>query len=153
MAGQLRDRLIELLEPGVESLGYELLDVEYAPIGGRNTLRLYIDHPDGVTVDACGDVSHHVSALLDVEDPITEAYDLEVSSPGERRPLRTAEHFRRALGERIKVELVAGIEGRRRFTGIVEAVGETSLRINVDQQPFELPLSDIARARVAPLSN
>ncbi|MEO0975466.1 MAG: ribosome maturation factor RimP [Pseudomonadota bacterium] len=147
----LRDTLINLLEPGVESLGYELLDLEYRPEGSRNTLRLFIDHPEGITVDACGDVSHHVSALLDVEDPIPEHYNLEVSSPGEKRPLRKAKHFQDQLGERARVELHLGLDGRRRFTGILLSANEERIEIDVDHEHFELPLADIARAHLAPL--
>ncbi len=146
----MRDRLIQLLEPAVESLGYELLDVEYTKVGSRNTLRLYIDRADGITVDDCGDVSRHVSATLDVEDPITEPYDLEVSSPGERRPLRTPSHFQRAIGERVRVELGVGLEGRRRFTGTIEGADEQTVELDVDHEAFRLPLADVVRAHVAP---
>ncbi|MEM9384596.1 MAG: ribosome maturation factor RimP [Pseudomonadota bacterium] len=142
--------MIQLLEPAVESIGFELLDVEYTQVGSRNTLRLFIDKPEGITVDDCGDVSRHVSATLDVEDPITDAYDLEVSSPGERRPLRTASHFQRAIGERIRVELGVGLEGRRRFTGIVESADEQTIALDVDHEDFRLPLADVVRAHVAP---
>lgn len=151
---QLRETLLALLEPGVDALGYELLDVEYRTEDGHRTLRLFIDHPDGITLDECGEVSNHVSALLDVEDPIPEAYHLEVSSPGERRPLRKRAHFERFAGERVKIELNLGIEGRRRFTGILEGITEEGMvRVEVDQTPVDLPFSDIARARLAPLVN
>jgi ribosome maturation factor RimP len=151
---ELRDTLLALLEPGVESLGFELLDVEYRSEASRNTLRLYIDQPGGVTVDDCGDVSHHVSGLLDVEDPIPEAYYLEVSSPGERRPLRKRSHFEQFAGERAKIELAHDIDGRRRFTGTLEGITEDGrVQITVDQTPVELPFSDITRAHLAPLAN
>jgi ribosome maturation factor RimP len=150
---QLRETLLALLEPGVEALGYELLDIEYRNEGPRNILRLYIDQPTGVTVDDCGDVSRHVSGLLDVDDPIAEAYDLEVSSPGEKRPLRKPEHFAQFAGERAKVELLRGIDGRRRFTGVLEEVVDDIVRMTVDQTPVDLPFSDIARAHLAPLAN
>ncbi len=148
---QLREALLALLEPGVEALGYELIDVEYRTESSRNVLRLYIDHPDGVTLDGCGDVSNHVSGLLDVEDPIPEAYDLEVSSPGERRPLRKRAHFERFIGERVRIELNQGLAGRRRFTGVLEGLTADAVRVEVDQTPVDLPFSDIARAQLAPL--
>lgn len=149
----LRETLIDLLEPGVEALGYELLELEYRVEGSRNVLRLYIDHPEGITVDHCGEVSNHVSALLDVEDPIPDAYDLEVSSPGEKRPLRKLSHFRAWVGERARVELRLGLNGRRRFTGILLGADEQHVAIDVDHEHFDLPLADIARAHLAPLVN
>lgn len=150
---QLRETLLALLEPGVEALGFELLDVEYLSESSRSTLRLYIDHPDGVTLDGCGDVSHHVSSLLDVEDPITEEYNLEVSSPGARRPLRKRAHFQQFTGERVKIELTHGLEGRRRFTGMLDGIADDTVHLTVDQTPVELPFLDIARAHLAPLVN
>ncbi|MEO0974463.1 MAG: ribosome maturation factor RimP [Pseudomonadota bacterium] len=142
--------MIQLLEPGVESLGFELLDVEYTQVGARNTLRIYIDRADGITVDDCGVVSRHVSATLDVEDPINEPYDLEVSSPGEKRPLRTPAHFLKAVGERARVEMGVGLAGRRRFTGIIEGVENDMVNLDVDHEPFSLPLVDVVRAHIAP---
>lgn len=149
----LRETLIDLLEPAVEALGYELLDLEYRVEGTNNVLRLYIDHAGGITVDDCGDVSEHVSGLLDVEDPIPQQYVLEVSSPGEKRPLRKVEHFRAQLGERARVELRLGLDGRRRFTGILTKVDDEHLAIDVDHEEFTLPFADIARAHLAPLAN
>ena len=108
-----RDALIEMLEPPVGALGYELVEVMYRPGQGNGLLRLYIDAKDGVTVEDCEKVSHQVSGLLEVEDPIKGHYTLEVSSPGADRPLRTEAHFQRFTGARVKVELVTPREGRR----------------------------------------
>jgi ribosome maturation factor RimP len=96
--------LLELLEAEVRGLGYELVDLDLR-VGGDGLLRLYIDSEDGITLDDCERVSHQVSGLLDVEDPIPGHYTLEVSSPGVNRPLRTPGHFRRFEGERAKIEL------------------------------------------------
>ena len=100
----LRDQLIELLQPVVVNLGYELWELEYAARSGGGLLRLYIDSPQGITLDDCERVSRAVSAVMDEEDPIAGHYTLEVSSPGLDRVLRTAEHFARFNGERVKVE-------------------------------------------------
>ena len=79
---KLEEKLTEMLEPGVEALGFELVGIEFVRAGKHSILRVFIDHENGITVDDCADVSHQVSAILDVEDPISTEYNLEVSSPG-----------------------------------------------------------------------
>jgi ribosome maturation factor RimP len=138
-----------LLEPVVEDLGYELLLVELAGSGHR-TLRLYIDAPGGVNLDDCELVSRHVSALLDVDDPIAGAYDLEVSSPGIERPLVCEAHFRSHIGERVKIRLMRNLLGRKRFTGILTGVDDDGVVVEVDGEPYELAFDDIESARLAP---
>ena len=96
-------RLTELLSPTVEAAGFELLGCEFVPAGRHSTLRLFIDHPDGVTVDHCAVVSREVGAILDVEDPIQNEYNLEVSSPGLDRPLFTPAHFAKVVGQKVEV--------------------------------------------------
>ena len=84
---KLEQDIIAMLEPSIEALGFELLGLELAQAGRHSTLRIYIDHADGINVDNCAEVSRQVSAILDVEDPITNEYNLEVSSPGVDLPL------------------------------------------------------------------
>lgn len=146
----LRDRLLELLAPEVESLGYELVEVDAPAPGGSGTLRLYIDSDDGIGLDDCERVSHRVSGVLDVEDPIPGQYTLEVSSPGLDRPLRTAEHFLRQQGRLAKLVLAAGRPGRRRYKGRIVNVGDGVLEIEVDGEAVSLPLSEIESARLVP---
>jgi ribosome maturation factor RimP len=151
MTAPLREKLIGLTEPLLGQLGYELVDLEYAP--GRNSavLRLFIDTPEGVGLDDCERVSHEVSALLDVEDPVPGAYTLEVSSPGLDRVLRTPAHFGRFIGERIWLELRAPRDGRRRYTGQLAALDETGIELSVDGAIVRVPFAEIGRARLAPL--
>ena len=111
---------MQLLEPTVEGLGFELVGVEFD--GHQRVLRIYIDHPDGITLDHCSEVSYQLSGLLDVEDPIPGRYQLEISSPGMDRPLFTLEHFARFLGSVVRIQLTSPIEGRRRFKARIEAV-------------------------------
>jgi ribosome maturation factor RimP len=142
--------LRERLGAGVEALGFQLVDVELA--GGRQqrTLRVYIDSPEGVTVDDCANVSRQLSAILDVEDPFPGRYTLEVSSPGLDRPLVTPADFRRFQGEVVKVRLLAALDGRRNFTGrLVEATPENVV-VEVDHERFNLPMAAIERARLVP---
>lgn len=144
------DELQSLLEPAVERLGYELIDLE-AKLAGRNgVLRLFIDKPDGIGLDDCEKVSRAVSALLDVEDPIPGHYDLEVSSPGLDRKLTKLPHFERFAGETVKVQMRFPIEGRRRFRGKLLSAGDDRIVVEVDGEQHSLPLSTIDSARLVP---
>jgi ribosome maturation factor RimP len=150
-ATELRDRLITLLEPLVEQLGFELVDVEANAGRGSGMLRIYLDSAAGVGVDDCEKVSREVSALLDVEDPMPGAFTLEVSSPGLDRVLRKPAHFERFRGERVKVELVAPREGRRRYTGTLVSVSGRGIEIEVDGEAVAVDFAALDRARLAPL--
>lgn len=142
--------LRSMLEPGIRALGFELVDVEYATAGGRNVLRIYIDRPDGVTVDDCATVSRQVSAALDVEDPIPEQYVLEVSSPGLDRPLVKREDFERFAGEMVKVRMGEAVLGRKNFKGTLVGVEGDMIVVDVDQERYRLPIARIERARLVP---
>ncbi len=144
-----KERLITLLEPAVAAMGYELADID-VHLGRRGVLRLYIDRAGGVTVDDCQRVSEQVGALLDVEDPLPGAYNLEVSSPGFDRRLRTQAHFERFVGERVRIELRDAREGRRNFTGRLTGLENGSVLLEVDGEMWRLPLNDIAIARLVP---
>ena len=151
MATALRDRLITLIEPLLVQLGYELVELEFAPGRGHGSLRIFIDRPEGIGISDCERVSREVSAVLDVEDPIPTAYSLEVSSPGDDRVLRTHAHFERFRGSRVLVELVAPRDGRRRYTGMLQEVSATGVALEVDRQRVDVPFGEIAKARLAPL--
>ena len=154
----MRDALMRLLEPPIEALGYELVDIEYAREGRGGVLRVFIDRraeesggpPASVTVDDCAQVSHVVSELLESEDPIKGHYTLEVSSPGFDRILRKRAHFERFVGERIFAELKLPINGRRRFAGVLKSIAGDSIVVDVDGQAHELPLERIQKARLRP---
>jgi ribosome maturation factor RimP len=146
----LRDRLIELLAPVVDRLGYELWELEFASRAGGGLLRLYIDSPQGITLDDCERVSHAVAAALDEADPIPGHYNLEISSPGLDRVLRTAAHFERFLGERARVEMRSTVGGQRRFLGVLRAVNGTELLLDAEGGEVRLSIDDIHKARLAP---
>jgi len=146
----LRDQLIELLGPVVSDLGYELWELEHAPRAGGALLRLYIDSPDGISLEDCERVSRAVSASLDSTDPIPGHYTLEVSSPGLDRVLRTPAHFVRFAGEQVRVEMARPVDGRKRFSGQLMAANDREITLNVDGGRVCLPIGDIHRARVAP---
>jgi ribosome maturation factor RimP len=151
----MRDALMRLLEPPIEALDYELVDIEFAREGRGGVLRIFIDRQTGddgsrITVDDCARVSHAVSQVLEIEDPINGHYTLEVSSPGFDRILRKRAHFERFIGERIAAELKLAIDGRRRFVGVLKSIAGDSIEVEVDGQAHSLPLARIQKARLRP---
>jgi ribosome maturation factor RimP len=151
----MRDALMRLLEPTIEALGFELVDIEFAREGRGGVLRIFIDRraensSPGVTVDDCARVSHAVSQVLETQDPIKGHYTLEVSSPGFDRILRTRAHFERFIGERIFAELKVAVEGRRRYVGVLKSVEGDAMVVEVDGTAHSLPLERIQKARLRP---
>lgn len=144
------EQLHRILQPGAEALGFELLAVELTGRGRNTVLRVYIDGPQGITVDDCAQVSGQMSAILDVEDPIPSRYSLEVSSPGLDRPLVTLDHFEQVVGQRIKVHMRGKVLGRRRLLGTLVNVSGQVLALDVDGEIFELHHKDIDKARLVP---
>lgn len=149
-----KQRLIELLEPAVGALGFELVDIDLR-LGRHGLLRLYIDRRSdaegGVTLADCELVSGQVGALLDVEDPLPGAYDLEVSSPGLDRRLRTPEHFERFVGRDVRVELRQARDGRKRLKGRLDAIEDGTILLDVDGTAWRVELAEIAEARLVPV--
>jgi ribosome maturation factor RimP len=147
------DKIRSVVAGPIEGAGYELLEVEWKREAGGWVCRLFVDNPTGAfSLDDCERVSRMLSPVLDVADIITQAYSLEVSSPGVDRPLRTTTHFKRFVGERAKVKLLHGVDGRRNFTGtIIEVPDDEPPRVVIevdDKQRFTLPLSDLERANL-----
>jgi ribosome maturation factor RimP len=142
-----REALVELLQRPVDALGYELVDLDVR-IGGEGLLRVYIDHPDGITLADCEAVSRQISAFLDVEDPLPGHYVLEVSSPGVERRLRTLEHFARFAGSEVKVELKRKTDGRRKLRGELLGVDDNRVVVDVEGQPWRLRVDEIAKANL-----
>jgi ribosome maturation factor RimP len=142
-------RLQALLEPVVTALGYELVGIEQVTGGRRGLVRLYIDHPPGITVADCERVSRQVSAVLDVEDPIAGGYVLEVSSPGLDRPLYTLAHYERFAGHRARLKLRTPLAGNQHnVTGTLLGLDEDKVVMNVDGVEHRIPLAQIAKARL-----
>ncbi len=142
--------LTALIQMTVEPMGYELVGVEYLHPGKGLLLRIYIDGENGITLDDCAAVSHQISGVLDVEEPIQGPYTLEVSSPGLDRPLFTLEHYQRFVGKRAKVKLREKLGGRRRFEGVLQGVSDGHLLLEGEGERFRLPLDQIESARLVP---
>lgn len=149
--GPLEQRVMGLLESTVSALGYELLGVEYLAQGKHSRLRLYIDSPNGIGLEDCESVSHQVSGVLDVEDPIRGQYSLEVSSPGLDRPLFQPEHFARFVGEKVKLRLHSPHNGQRNFHGRITAVEDGKIYIGVDDgNQLTVSIDEIEKANLIP---
>jgi ribosome maturation factor RimP len=150
---EILDKVRKVAEPLAAQEGLELVDVELGGPGGRQTLRLFIDKAEGVSLDDCTSLSRAVSAALDVEDPIDGAYDLEVSSPGLDRPLRTPEHFQKYAGERVKVKTYAPIsdtDNRKTFVGKLVGFEDGFVLVDVDGKVFRIPQAQVSKANVEP---
>ena len=149
--GPLEQRVMGLLEPTVTALGYELLGVEYLAQGKHSRLRVYIDSPGGIGLEDCEVVSHQVSGVLDVDDPIQGQYSLEVSSPGLDRPLFRQDHFARFVGGKVKLRLSRPREGQRNFHGRIDAVKDGEVYISMDDgSQLAVSIQDIEKANLVP---
>lgn len=144
-------KIFELVRGVVEPMGYELVGVELVAGGrGGEVLRVYIDREGGIQLDDCSAVSHQLSGVLDVEDPIKGEYSLEVSSPGLARPLFELAHFARFNGERAKVKLGRALDGRRNFTGVLSGVEDDQVLLQVDGELVRIDFEQIDSAKLIP---
>ena len=138
---RLPDRLLQLLNPPLEQLGYEILQLDWRREGKEQVLCLWIDRPEGV-----------IEPILDNEDPIRGAYRLEVSTPGVDRPLRTLAHYQRFLGERITLLLHNSQQGHKRWTGTLQTTNDQGIVLQAEQGPLlEIPLQEIRQAHLDPI--
>ncbi len=143
----LRDLLASL----VTAMGYEFAGVELLRHGRSATLRVYIDNEQGITLTDCSKVSHQVSAMLDVEDPIPGEYNLEISSPGLDRPLFEIAQYKKFMGSRVKVRLRNPLDRQRNFVGVLQRTDEQdNVYLLTDDGEVVIPFSDIEKARIVP---
>lgn len=147
---RFEQQLTDLLRPAVEETGKSLLGVEFVSAGKNSILRLFIDHENGINVDDCAEVSRQVGAILDVEDPISSEYSLEVSSPGLDRPLFEKAHYEAVVGEIIQVKLGVPVNGRRKFKGVLEKIDNDTLFVVVDGKEYQLVINNIDKANLVP---
>ena len=140
--------LESLFDPIVTGLGYQLWGIEYRSSQKHALIKIFIDHEDGVTLDHCSEVSHQVSAILDVEDPITVPYTLEVSSPGVERPLLKLAHYQRYIGSQIKVRLIWALDGQKNFKGELLRVESDNITMLADEAEVSFSIDTIKRAHL-----
>ncbi|WP_263081956.1 ribosome maturation factor RimP [Endozoicomonas sp. Mp262] len=149
MAGK-QSQLEIMIEPIVASLEYRLWGIEFLSQGRHSLLRIYIDSDGGITLDDCEKVSRQVSSVFDVEDPITEEYTLEVSSPGMDRPLFRLEQYQAWAGSEVSIRLRVPFEGRRKYKGVIKGVEDHDVVIVADGHELLLPIESIEKAQVIP---
>ena len=144
------EAISRVVRPVVEGLGYGYVGAEFGQAENGQTLRVYIDteREEGILIEDCVAVSRQLDAVMDVEDPIGQPYQLEVSSPGVDRPLFDADQFAAATGEEARVRLLGGVDGRRNYRGTLTGVADEAVSIEVDGEVHELPLDDVERAHV-----
>ena len=145
---QVRQQLEQIAEILVASEGMELVDLEYRREGRHWMLRLFIDKDGGVTLDDCASISRELGDLLDVKDIIPQAYVLEVSSPGLNRRLRKKEDFARFAGQKVRLQLFAPIDGRRKIVGELEGVEDEAVIVAAPEGRCSVNLKDIAKANL-----
>lgn len=138
----------EVVEPILESQGLELVDLEYQRESQGWVLRIYLDREGGVSLEDCAGISHEVGAVLEVKDLIPSSYILEVSSPGLTRPLKKPEDFNKFRNQMVKIKLYEPFDGRKNFKGTLLGLEGDRVRVEVEQQVYELPLQRIAKANL-----
>ena len=142
-------RTEELLTPIAEATGVSVYDVEYVKEGSEWYLRCYIDKPDGVTIQDCETVSRALSDRLDEEDYITDAYILEVSSPGLGRTLKKDKHLAKSIGQEVELKTYKPIEKQKEFSGILRAFDQDTVTIETQTGEIQFDRSDVALIRLA----
>jgi len=135
-----------LLEPAIKALGFRLWGIEYIPQGRHSLLRVYLDKEGGIDIEDCAIASRQISSILDVEDPITGEYTLEVSSPGLDRTLFTLDQVNEYLGWHVTLRLTENFENRRKFTGQLKAVVDDEIVIIIGDEEYTIPYELIEKA-------
>jgi ribosome maturation factor RimP len=144
-------KLNDLIKPAIEKMGYELTDLEVKNQDREQLISIFIDNLTGIKIEDCEIVSRQISLLLDVENPISGKYILEVSSPGLDRKLTKLNHFKRFMGNELRIKLLRSMDGRRNFRGKLLAANKESIKVQVDDQLYKLPIDMIETARLVPL--
>jgi len=144
------EQLNATIRPAVEAVGCEFVGIEYQRAGKHSVLRVFIDHADGISVEQCADASRQISALLDVEDPIADEYQLEVSSPGAERPIFSAQQALRFVGEEMRLRLRSNLNGQRNFRGRIIAVMGEVVQLHADGVTTEIDFKLVEQANLIP---
>lgn len=144
----IAEQVANFIEPILEDMRFELVDLEYLSKYGKWVLRIYIDKEGGVTIDDCAMVSRELGDLIDIKDIIQHEYILEVSSPGVDRPLKKEKDFTRMINKKIKVKMVNMINGRRNYIGYLKSFQNKTLYLEIDGELIPLPWSGIEKANL-----
>ncbi|MGI0118355.1 ribosome maturation factor RimP [Zooshikella sp. RANM57] len=142
--------LEQLIVPTVEALGFVVWGIELFSQGKHSKLQVFIDSPEGINLDDCEKVSRQISSILDVEDPISGEYTLEVSSPGMDRPLFTLAHYEAFKGHQVQLKLRSPYEGRRKFKGVITGVENDEVVVQVEDHEYLFAIDLIEKANIIP---
>ena len=137
-----------LAEPACNAEGFELVHTEYQMEPGGKVLRLYIDKPDGISIDDCAAISRQVSDLLDIYIESDHRYRLEVSSPGSNRPLTKHVDFKRFKGQLVRIQSSRSIDGQKKFKGTLTDIKDGIVMLTVVEKSVAIPFEDITKARL-----
>ncbi|MBR4943848.1 MAG: ribosome maturation factor RimP [Peptococcaceae bacterium] len=148
--GKIEDAIWKMAEPMIAENGMELIDVEYVKEGAEWYLRLFLDKEgdEGIDLDDCELISRKFSDILENNDPISQAYRLEVSSPGIERPLKRTKDFQRFQGEKVQVKTFSEVEGKKQFIGILQETTEETVTLDVDGTSIAIPRKQIGKANL-----
>ena len=148
--GKIEDAIWKMAEPLIAENGMELIDVEYVKEGAEWYLRLFLDKEgdEGIDLDDCELISRKFSDILENNDPISQAYRLEVSSPGIERPLKRTKDFQRFQGEKVQVKTFSEVEGKKQFIGILQETTEETVTLDVDGTSIAIPRKQIGKANL-----
>jgi ribosome maturation factor RimP len=140
----------DMIQPYLDQEGFELVEVEYVMEGGNRFLRVYVDKEGGIDIDECGKISEYFSEQLDRNDPIPEAYILEISSPGAERPLLKNEDYRRAVGKDVYITTNELIDGKKEFEGLLESYDESVVVLKVGKKGkfYTIRMNQVSSARL-----
>jgi ribosome maturation factor RimP len=147
-AESVKREVNRLIEPIIDEMGFELVNVEYLSEHGRWVLRVYVDEEGGITLDDCARVSREIGNLIDVQDIVPHEYVLEVSSPGLNRPLVREKDFERAVGKKVKLQMVNAVDERRNFTGYLKAFEDGTLHLQMRDKLVLLPRRHVKKANL-----
>ena len=147
---KIAQRVEQMIGSVLEDMGYELVGVEYVASGKHSILRIYIDSDNGIGLNDCEKVSHQLSSMFDVQEPVSGQYNLEVSSPGIERPLFNLAHYQRFLGHDVKLKLRRSLEGKRKLSGVIGSVseGKNTIELVTELGPVELDIDLIEKANL-----
>lgn len=149
-SGSIKQIVEQLLEPYLqEHPEFEIVDIEYVKEGCNRFLRVFVDKEGGIDIEECAKISEYLSARLDEEDPIPDAYFLEVSSPGAERPLKTPRDYERAVGKYVYVKTYEPVDGLKEFEGYLQSYDEQEITIHIGKKLYTVPMQKVASARLA----
>ena len=147
MSQSIISTIDSMIRPMLDENGFELVDIEFVKEGGNRFLRVIVDKPGGIDIDDCSKISEYVSDKLDEQDPITEAYFLEVTSPGAERPLKKSQDFHNAVNMNVYITTFEQIDGMKEFEGVLTSFDDENLLIKAGKKIYTIPYSKVATAR------